>query len=69
MAIVLDQVDFAVMGKPILRGVSLELAQARIGIVGRNGSGKTTLLRLIAGLIAPGAGQVRVEGIVKESAP
>ena len=63
MAIVLEQVDFAAMGKPILRGVSLELAQARIGIVGRNGSGKTTLLRLIAGLIAPGAGRVRVEGI------
>ena len=43
--------------------MSAHLTEARIGIVGRNGSGKTTLLRLIAGLVAPTAGRVRVEGI------
>ncbi len=58
----LSGVDFAVQGKTILRGVSLSLAERRVGIVGRNGSGKTTLLRLIAGLAAPTSGAVRVAG-------
>ncbi|MDZ4096901.1 MAG: ABC transporter ATP-binding protein, partial [Paracoccaceae bacterium] len=51
---------FAVAGKPILSDLSLHLHQPRIGIVGRNGSGKTTLLRLLAGLIAPTSGTVRI---------
>ena len=50
-------------GRTVLRDLSLVLTEHRIGIVGRNGSGKTTLSRLIAGLIAPEAGQVRVNGV------
>lgn len=49
-------------GRLVLEGISLRLSEARIGILGRNGSGKTTLLRLIAGLIAPDEGVVRVDG-------
>ena len=33
------------------------------GLLGPNGAGKTTLLRIAAGLMAPDAGQVRVDGI------
>ena len=61
--LLLEHAGYAVGGKPVLSGVSAHLTEARIGIVGRNGSGKTTLLRLIAGLIAPTAGRVRVDGI------
>ena len=49
-------------GRLVLDGLTLRLSESRIGVLGRNGSGKTTLLRLIAGLIAPDAGTVRVEG-------
>ena len=50
-------------GKPVLEDLTLRLTEARIGVLGRNGSGKTTLLRLMAGLIAPDRGQVRVDGV------
>ena len=50
-------------GKPVLHGLTLNLTERRIGIVGRNGSGKTTLLRLLAGLIPPSAGTVRLGGL------
>lgn len=49
-------------GRLVLDGLNLTLSEARIGILGRNGSGKTTLLRLLAGLIAPDAGRVLVDG-------
>lgn len=50
-------------GKRPLRGASLEFASGRLtGIVGLSGAGKSTLLRLIAGLIEPDAGEIRVDG-------
>lgn len=50
-------------GRLVLDGLTLTLDQPRIGVLGRNGSGKSTLLRLIAGLIPPETGTVRVDGI------
>lgn len=58
--IILTGAGFSAGGKPILSDITLTLTEARIGIVGRNGSGKSTLLRLIAGLIAPTEGEVRL---------
>jgi heme exporter protein A len=45
----------------ILRGVDLSLRPGEaLAVVGPNGAGKTTLLRLLAGLMKPSAGQIRV---------
>jgi cobalt/nickel transport system ATP-binding protein len=50
-------------GKPILKGLNLELnASARIGLMAPNGSGKTTLFHLIMGLITPTAGSIELFG-------
>lgn len=48
-----------------LTDVSFELcAGDRLGLVGLNGSGKSTILRLIAGLMHPTRGSMRIEGRV-----
>jgi sodium transport system ATP-binding protein len=45
-------------------GVSLEARDRRItGLLGPNGAGKTTTLRMVAALMRPDAGQIRVDGI------
>lgn len=61
--IVLADVSYGVPGRVLLEQVTVTLAARRVGIVGRNGSGKTTLLRLIAGLVAPSAGRVRLGAV------
>ncbi|MGV8040086.1 MAG: ABC transporter ATP-binding protein [Thermoanaerobaculaceae bacterium] len=46
-----------------LDGVSLEVPAGRsLGIIGANGAGKSTMLRVIAGILAPTAGEVTVRG-------
>ncbi len=44
----------------VFRDVTTAITGRIIAIDGRNGSGKTTLLRLLAGLIVPTAGQIRL---------
>ncbi|MFN4130554.1 MAG: energy-coupling factor ABC transporter ATP-binding protein [Paracoccaceae bacterium] len=61
--IVLTGAGVTLTGKTVLHDLTLHLHESRIGIIGRNGSGKSTLMRLMAGLIAPDKGVVRVEGV------
>lgn len=63
MSIVVEVEDvFKNYGKvQALRGISLRVKEGEIyGLVGPNGAGKTTLLRVLAGLVKPTRGHVRV---------
>jgi heme exporter protein A len=50
-------------GRPVFRGVSCTVAAGEALLVtGPNGAGKTSFLRLVAGLLRPAAGTIRLEG-------
>ena len=63
MLIEFDQAIVSTPQAEVLRGVSLQLAGRRVGIVGPNGAGKSTLARLVNGLVLPTSGSVRVGGL------
>lgn len=56
------EVDGRPQPKTLLDGISLNLTEQRVGVIGANGSGKSTFLRLLNGLVAPNAGTVTVDG-------
>ena len=48
-------------------GIDFEIAPGeRVGFLGPNGAGKTTTLKVLAGLLHPTAGEVRVAGFVPQ---
>lgn len=48
---------------PVLSDVSLTIGRgAAVGVIGESGSGKSTVARVVAGLLAPTAGQVMLDG-------
>lgn len=62
-AVVLDSIQFAYNGVYVLEGISLSVhAHDFLAIIGPNGGGKTTLLKIIAGLLEPSGGTVRLFG-------
>ncbi|WP_437275606.1 ATP-binding cassette domain-containing protein [Sorangium sp. So ce375] len=62
-AIELDRVSRSYGAQIAVRAASLRLAPGALhAVVGENGAGKSTLLKLAAGVLAPDAGVVRVDG-------
>lgn len=63
MILSLQSIDVNIQSVPILRGLSLNVAEGEIvGLVGRNGAGKTTTMRTIMGLTKPIGGSVTLDG-------
>ncbi|HLI12467.1 MAG TPA: ABC-F family ATP-binding cassette domain-containing protein [Alphaproteobacteria bacterium] len=64
--LVLDNVSVGYGAAPVLRDLSLRIDEEdRIALLGANGNGKSTLIKLLAGRLAPSAGQRRVSGKLK----
>lgn len=65
MSVESDDLSFGYYDSPLLfRGCSFAVETGKtIGIMGPSGSGKSTLLRLIAGLLSPSSGTIRVAGV------
>ncbi len=56
-------VSFAYGGRAVLHQVEVAVAAGEVvGVIGPNGCGKTTLMRLLAGVLPPQAGEVRLDG-------
>ena len=57
-----ENVSLRLNARELLKGVSLDIQEQRVGVIGRNGSGKTSFARLLCGLLAPSSGRVQVNG-------
>ncbi len=58
-----EGVGFRHGATPVFSDVSVALAPGElVGLIGPNGAGKTTLVRLLAGVVAPHAGRVLLDG-------
>ena len=51
----------------VFSGLTLELSESRIGLIGDNGAGKSSLFRLLCGLDLPQTGSVTVRGLEAHS--
>jgi len=59
----LDRASRRLAGREVVRALDLDLARGEVlGLLGVNGAGKTTTLRMIAGVLAPTSGSVRLDG-------
>ena len=57
-----ENVSLSLNARKLLNGVSLDIQEQRVGVIGRNRSGKTSFARMLCGLSAPSSGRVRVNG-------
>ena len=57
----LENVSFAYLQTAVLQNITLNIQSGEfVGIIGPNGAGKSTLLKLMAGMLHPASGEVRL---------
>ena len=61
------KISKAFPGVQALSEVSLQLYPGEVlGVVGENGAGKSTLMKILAGVIEPDSGEIRLDGLAAE---
>ncbi len=56
--------------RPVVNDLELKVRQGEFyALLGPNGAGKTTILRMVAGLLQPEAGSIRICGIDSRTDP
>lgn len=61
--LVADDAGFAVGGRSLLSGISLDLRPGQlVAVVGPSGAGKSTLLKVLSGEVAPTSGRITYDG-------
>jgi iron complex transport system ATP-binding protein len=59
-----EGVDFSFLRREVLRGIHFKLnAGEVVGLIGPNGTGKSTFMKILAGLLKPRKGAVRIAGV------
>ena len=65
MKLTVDDIAFRYDDEPLFKGLSFDVADGEfVSILGPSGCGKSTILNLLAGILAPEAGAMRLNGEV-----
>ncbi len=67
--IIFSGIQYRYEGRVVLDALDLTIRRGEsVAIVGESGSGKSTVVKLLAGLLKPEAGEIRVDGILLSAA-
>ncbi|MGA9421690.1 MAG: ABC transporter ATP-binding protein [Rhodanobacteraceae bacterium] len=64
IVLALERVTCRLAGRKIVHALDIQVARGEVlGLLGVNGAGKSTTLRMMAGLLRPTSGRVRLDGV------
>lgn len=63
MEIIIENLNKKYGKQEVLKNVCLHIPVGMYGLLGENGAGKTTLMRILATILEPSAGTVKIDGI------